>query len=98
MSLFTRHAPAPTETAILDDAPAQDEHGTHTLHHNGDSPTPTFEALGVSHDLTETLTKAGIDAAPSRSRRWPSPMRWPARTSAGWRKPAPGRRSPSACR
>ena len=61
MSLFTRHAPAPTETAILDDAPAQDEHGTHTLHHNGDSPTPTFEALGVSHDLTKTLAEAGIE-------------------------------------
>ena len=60
MSLFTRHAPAPMETAILDGAPAQGEHGTHTLHLNGGSPTATFEALGVSHDLTETLTKAGI--------------------------------------
>ena len=61
MSLFTRHAPAPTETAILDDAPAQGEHGAHTLHRNGGSSTKTFEALGVSSELTATLTEAGIE-------------------------------------
>ena len=60
MSLFTRHAPAPTQTAVLDDAPAQGEHGTHTLHRNGGSASATFEALGVSRDLTEALTAAGI--------------------------------------
>ncbi len=60
MSLFTRHAPAPTQTAVLDDAPAQGEHGTHTLHRNGGSASATFEALGVSPDLTEALTATGI--------------------------------------
>ncbi len=61
MSLFTRHAPAPTETSVLGDAPAQGEHGTHTLHRNGGSSTATFEALGVSSELTATLTEAGIE-------------------------------------
>lgn len=31
------------------------------LHRNGGSATSTFEALGVSHDLTEALTSAGIE-------------------------------------
>ena len=34
---------------------------THTPQRNGGSATTTFEALGVSHDLTETLTQAGIE-------------------------------------
>ncbi|MYB41513.1 MAG: DEAD/DEAH box helicase [Chloroflexi bacterium] len=43
------------------DAPARAEHGPHTLHRNGGSSTASFEALGVSHDLTEALTRAGIE-------------------------------------
>ena len=61
MTLSPPDAPAPTRTAVLDDAPAQTEHGAHTLHRNGGGAIPTFEALGVSPDLTETLTEAGIE-------------------------------------
>lgn len=61
MTLSPPGTPAPTQTAVLDDAPAQSEHGAHTLHRNGSSPTATFEALGVSPDLGETLTEAGIE-------------------------------------
>ncbi len=61
MTLSPPGAPAPTRLAVLDDAPAQGEHGTHRLHHNGGNSSATFEALGVSHDLTATLARAGIE-------------------------------------
>lgn len=60
MPLLSRQTPPPA-IAVLDDGPAPPAREERAARRNGGSADTTFEALGVSHDLIEVLSHAGIE-------------------------------------